>query len=211
LRRVVAREARGGDRRVDQRRASSRRGASIDCVEAEVHSVVGARRVVGRCAERGRQGACGHPTVQPAGHHAVGQRCVVLLEEVVAAWQVAGLAVLQDTRKVTCQKPSVAESACQLKFVVRLAEPWIAWMKLVESADHPLLVRFGLWYHEHVVASLRWPPWNASVVKAPSSWWHLLQRASSTMSRRPVYPVATFCRVGAITIRPPISLAWPIG
>ena len=36
-------------------------------------------------------------------------------------------------------------------------------MKLVESADQPLLVRFGLWHHAQVVPSLRWPAWNASV------------------------------------------------
>src|SRR5215831_6029926 len=83
-------------------------------------------------------------------------------------------------------------------------------MKLVESADHPLLVLFGLWHHEHVVPSFRCPAWKASAVKVPSSWWQALQRASSTMGRRAAYglpflSVATFWALGAITIRPPLQ------
>ena len=35
-------------------------------------------------------------------------------------------------------------------------------------------------------ARRRWPAWKASSVKVPSSWWHLLQRASSTIARRSV-------------------------
>jgi len=62
----------------------------------------------------------------------------------------------------------------------------MACTKLVESADQPLLVWFGLWHQAQVVPSLRCPAWKASSVKVPSSWWQLLQRASSTMARRPV-------------------------
>jgi hypothetical protein len=62
----------------------------------------------------------------------------------------------------------------------------MACTKLVESADQPLLVRFGVWHHEQVEPSLRWPPWKASSVKAPSSWWQALHAASSTMARRAV-------------------------
>ena len=39
---------------------------------------------------------------------------------------------------------------------------------------------------KQVVASLRCPAWNASLVKVPSSWWQALQRLSSTIARRPV-------------------------
>src|SRR5262249_26728164 len=76
-----------------------------------------------------------------------------------------------------------------------------------ESADQPLLALFGVWHHAQVVPSLRCPAWNASLVKVPSSWWHLLQRASSTIARRPVNPVATFWASGAMTIRPPCRQA----
>src|SRR5262245_17418987 len=110
---------------------------------------------------------------------------------------------------VTSANESVVLDACQVKGTVRLADAWMAWMKLVESADQALLVMLGLWHHEHVVASLRCPPWNASLVKVPSSWWHLLQRASSTTGRRPVKFAATFCAFGAMTIRPPIMLGMP--
>src|SRR5215469_6102597 len=79
----------------------------------------------------------------------------------------------------------------------------MACTKYVESADQPLLVLLGVWHHEQVVPSFRCPAWKASCVNAPSSWWHLLQRASSTIARRAVKPVATFCALGAITMRPP--------
>ena len=69
---------------------------------------------------------------------------------------------------------------------MRLADAWMACTKAVESADQPLLVLAGLWHHEQVVASLRWPAWNASSVNVPSSWWQALQRLSSTIARRPV-------------------------
>ena len=62
----------------------------------------------------------------------------------------------------------------------------MAWTKAVESTAQPLLVLFGLWHHEQVVASLRCPAWNASSVNVPSSWWQALQRLSSTIARRPV-------------------------
>ena len=52
------------------------------------------------------------------------------------------------------QNPSVGDAACHVKSSngsatngidgLRLALPWIAWTKLVESADQPLLVLFGL-------------------------------------------------------------------
>src|SRR5689334_9799686 len=80
----------------------------------------------------------------------------------------------------------------------------MAWMKDVESADQPLLVLFGVWHHEQVVPSFRWPAWKASSVNAPSSRWQALQRWSSTIARRPLKPVATFCTSGATTIRPPV-------
>src|SRR5262252_3652566 len=99
---------------------------------------------------------------------------------------------------LTSANDSVVLEACQVKGTVRLAAAWMAWTKLVESADQPLLVLLGVWHHEQVVASLRCPPWNASVVKAPSSWWHLLQRASSTMGRRGLKFAATFDCVGAM-------------
>src|SRR5512144_3454200 len=65
---------------------------------------------------------------------------------------------------VTSEKFSVADVACQLYGTVRLADAWMAWTKLAESADQPLLVWLGLWHHEQVVPSLRWPAWNASSV-----------------------------------------------
>ncbi len=87
---------------------------------------------------------------------------------------------------LTSAKDSPTAEACQVNGCVRLAPPWMAWTKYTESADQPLLVRFGVWHDAQVVPSLRWPAWKASSVKVPSSWWHLLQRPSSTIGRRPV-------------------------
>src|SRR5512133_2162057 len=103
-------------------------------------------------------------------------------------------------------KLSSVEEACQVYGTVRLAPAWIACTNAVESADHPLLVWFGRWHHAQVVPSFRWPAWNASSVNVPSSWWQALQRASSTIARRPVKPVATFWALGAITMSPPVLL-----
>src|SRR5262245_29444411 len=107
---------------------------------------------------------------------------------------------------LTSANDSVVLDACHVKGTVRFALAWIAWTKYVESADQPLLVRLGWWHHEQGVASLRWLPWKDSVGKTPSSWWHLVQRASLTMGRRPVRPVATCDAVGAMTTSPPRRL-----
>ena len=59
------------------------------------------------------------------------------------------------------QKPSVADSWCQVKLVVRFSAPWIAWMKSLALADQALLVWLGRWHQEQVGASLRWPAWKS--------------------------------------------------
>src|SRR5689334_7493610 len=90
---------------------------------------------------------------------------VALKSYVPGAWQVSQS--FRTPGNVTSANGSVVLEACQVNGTVRLADAWIEWMKLVESAVQPLLVRLGLWHHEQVVPSLRCPPWKASSVKAP--------------------------------------------
>src|SRR5512141_1946692 len=120
----------------------------------------------------------------------------------------------------TLKKPSVSESACQLNGTVRLPAPWMAWTKLSEPADQPLLVRFWVWQNEHVGPSLRWPAWN--VGETPSVLWQLLHLVGLTMRpvpvglallvapRRPVKPTATCHTFGGGIARPP-RMAPPSG
>ena len=102
---------------------------------------------------------------------------------------------------VVCQKPSVVDSSCQVKLLLRSAAPWMAWMKSFWLPDHALLVWFGLWQKLQVAASLRWPAWKSG--PTPSVTWQPSHLALATMARRPVKPVATFETSGGGTIRPP--------
>ena len=76
------------------------------------------------------------------------------------------------------------QAACQLSPTVRLAAPWMEWIKTPELADQPVLVRFGLWQNEQVGPSLRWPAWNVGF--APSCPWQSRHLALATMARRAV-------------------------
>ena len=70
-------------------------------------------------------------------------------------WHVSQL--LSTPGYPTSANDSVVDKACQVNLTVRFEPPWMAWTNAVESADQPLLVRAGLWHHEQVAPSLRWP------------------------------------------------------
>ncbi len=72
----------------------------------------------------------------------------------------------------------------------------------------PLLVRLTVWQNVQVGASLRWPAWNVGLT--PSAPWQVLHFALSTMTRRPVKPVATFHTFGGGTARPPVPPTPPL-
>jgi hypothetical protein len=60
--------------------------------------------------------------------------------------------------------------------------------ELVESADQPLLVRFGLWHHEQVVPSLRCPAVEGVFGEGAELLVARIAALSSTTARRPVKP-----------------------
>ena len=166
----------------------------------EAAAIVRAQRDVRRSADARAVGSlyrpCGAGGVLSA---ALG---VALKSNVPGRWQV--WQSLRMPGNVTLKNPSVDDAACQL-YGHRALGRRRGWRARRRSNPPPSRCWswFGLWHHEQVVASLRWPAWNASSVKVPSSWWQALQRSSSTIARRPVKPVATIWTLGAITIRPP--------